>query len=115
MWWHLFYSTMWWHLSSSPYNLAQLALVYTLAGQRDQAFKILKNLHSAKSTEQAVSVELALIYTALGDMDEAFRWLEESYQEHSGLPFFIKVEPMADPLRSDPRYTPFLRKMGLEP
>jgi len=55
-----------------------------------------------------------MIYAALGDVDQAFKWLEKSYQEHSGWPFFIKVDPMADPLRSDPRYGPFLKRMGLE-
>jgi len=101
-------------LERSALNLAYLALVYARAGQKDEAFKILEELLSAREIEQAGPYDIAMIHTALGDIDEAFKWLEKSYQEHSGWPFFIKVEPMADPLRSDPRYGPFLRRMGLD-
>ena len=49
---------------------------------------------------KARSLDPLNVYTALGDKDEAFKWFEKSYQEHSGWSFFIKVDPMADPLRS---------------
>ena len=102
-------------LQRSSYNLAQLALVHALAGQRDEAFKIIDEVQSLQQEEQLAPYEFALVYTALGDNDEAFKWLEKSYQEHSGWPFLIKVDPMAEALHSDPRYAPFLQRMGLEP
>ncbi len=102
-------------LERSAYNLAQLAIVYAIAGQKDEAYAILNELLSTRQTEHLAATEFVWIYTALGDFDQVFRWLERSYQEHSGWPFDIKANPMAEPLRSDPRYAPFLRKMGLEP
>ena len=55
---------------------------------------------------------IAATYAALGDKDHAFFWLEKAYKEHQ-IPFYIKVEPALDNIRSDPRYADLLRRMGL--
>jgi tetratricopeptide (TPR) repeat protein len=101
-------------IERSSLNLAQMALVHAQVGQRDESIRILKELLSTPQTEEISHYEFAMIYTALGDNDEAFRWLEKSYQEHSGWPFFIKVDPHADSLREDPRYAPFIKRFGFE-
>jgi tetratricopeptide (TPR) repeat protein len=101
-------------LERSAFNLAQLAIVYAMAGQKDEAYEILNELLSTRQTEHLLAYDFVMIHTALGDLDEAFRWLEKSYQEHS-VPFLIKTDPLAEPLHFDPRYAAFLRKMGLEP
>ena len=43
----------------------------------------------------------------LGDKDRAFGWLDKAYQERSYLMAFLRVIPLADPLRSDPRFDDF--------
>jgi len=55
---------------------------------------------------------IGLTYAELGDKDNAFLWLERAYTTHQ-IPFFIKVEPALDNIRSDPRYADLLRRMGL--
>ena len=55
---------------------------------------------------------VAECYAALDEKDKAFLWLEKAYDEHSSL-LFIKVEPDFDNIRSDPRYSDLLRRMGL--
>ena len=55
------------------------------------------------------------IYARVGEKDQAFEWLERAYQEQS-LGWFVvdlKVDPMLDPLRDDPRYADLLRRMNL--
>jgi hypothetical protein len=48
---------------------------------------------------------LALIYLALGDKNEALNRLEESYRTGEvGFNLYIKVDPLVDPLRGDPRF-----------
>jgi adenylate cyclase len=76
-----------------------------------------KELELAQSQEKQTYVSpfsLALICIALGDKDEAFRWLEIAYEEHAYDIVMLKVDPVYDPLRSDPRFTVLLKKMGLE-
>jgi len=60
------------------------------------------------------SFDLAVAYTNLGDKDRAFQWLEKSYQEHSSWMAELKINPMNDPLRSDPRFQSLLKRMKLE-
>ena len=60
------------------------------------------------------SFDLAVAYTNLGDKERAFESLEKSYQEHSGWMAELKINPMNDPLRSDPRFQALVKRMKLE-
>lgn len=52
-------------------------------------------------------------HVGLGELDEAVSLLERAYELHEGLLVFLKVEPMLDPLRSHPRFTALLSRLGL--
>ncbi len=45
--------------------------------------------------------------------DRAFELLEKSYQERVGVMTLLKVDPMLDGLRRDPRFQDLLRRMRL--
>jgi hypothetical protein len=55
----------------------------------------------------------AVIYLGLGEKDQAFAWLEKAYEERSFLLAYLKVDPIWDPLRSDPRFADLVRRIGL--
>ena len=55
---------------------------------------------------------LAAIYSALGDRDHAIAALERGVQRHSVLAVVFR-DPQLDPIRSDPRFQPLLRRAGL--
>ena len=62
---------------------------------------------------------LAQPYAALGDRDQAFYWLEQ-YRLHHDVAtadpvMCFKTDPWLTPLRSDPRFGDFLRRIGLPP
>ena len=48
------------------------------------------------------------------DKQAAFTWLEKAYQQRSGTLNSLKVNPIFDPLRDDPRFYELLRRLGLE-
>jgi Flp pilus assembly protein TadD len=48
----------------------------------------------------------------LGDKDEAFRLLEKAYEDSSSMPN-LAADPFWYGIRSDPRYSDLLRRMGL--
>jgi hypothetical protein len=53
-------------------------------------------------------------YIRLGEKDQVFEWLERAYQERDPNLCDLKTHPICDGIRSDPRFSAFLKKMGLE-
>lgn len=94
---------------------AQLGHVYAVSGWRAEAEKTLAELREPSKQPYVSPYEIALIYTGLGENYRAFEWLEQAYQDRSGWLIYLKVEPMLDGLRSDPRFTDLLRRVGLGP
>ena len=58
-------------------------------------------------------VALAEMYSVIGEKDKAFHWLEKAFEEREGALVYLSVNPIFDPLRSDPRYKDLARRMGL--
>ena len=88
-------------------------MCYGLAGRKVEANKTLEELLELNRHRYVTPVAMVYVYTGLGDKDRAFVWLEKAYQERSNLMSYLKVIPIADPLRSDPRFGDLLRRMGL--
>jgi len=94
--------------------ITTLAHIYMLTERKDEAKKVLDDLLELSKKEHISSFYVALVYTYLGQKDQAFEWLEKAYEERDGYLTQLKVYPLLDSLRSDPRYTSLLKKMNLE-
>ncbi|MDP9292703.1 MAG: hypothetical protein M3O82_10130, partial [Verrucomicrobiota bacterium] len=54
----------------------------------------------------------ALVHMALGEKDKAIEWLERDYRDRAFVDIaFIKIDPMLDPLRGDPRFEALVQKI----
>jgi TolB-like protein/tetratricopeptide (TPR) repeat protein len=92
-------------------NEIYLGYAYAMSGQRENALAILNRL---KTTKEYVSpAELAILYVGLGDKEGAFQELERAYAAHDLQMQYLKVEHHYDALRSDPRFTDLIRRVGL--
>jgi tetratricopeptide (TPR) repeat protein len=49
----------------------------------------------------------------IGNLDRAFEFLNKAYEERSAMMPIVKIEPMLDPLRGDPRYAELVRRMEI--
>ncbi len=56
---------------------------------------------------------IAGLYADSGDKEHAFDWLNTAYQEHDVSLVGIRTDFAMDSLRTDPRYTELVRKIGL--
>lgn len=95
--------------------LGPMGHAYAVSGQRRVAEELLSQLTRPAAAGQAVVApfDLATICAGLGKKDQAIHWLERSLAERGGYLTFLKVEPVFDDLRSDPRFAELLRRIGV--
>jgi TolB-like protein/Flp pilus assembly protein TadD len=102
-------------LNDDPLPPALLGHLYAKIGRKDEALAILRQLRELRESSKQRYVSpynLALIHIGLDEKDEAIQLLEETYEERDGYNIaFLKVEPMLDPLRGDPRFEALVQKV----
>jgi len=99
-------------LNDDPLVVALLARAYAKLGQRDEALKRLEELQQAATRRYVPNYAFALVYAALGDNAKAMDWLERAYRDRVGPEVvLIKVDPMLDSLRGDPRFEALVDKI----
>ena len=98
----------------SPDEPASLAFAYAVTGRKEDANRIVGELRKRSERAYTPPSLIAAIYGALGDRDKAFEFLEEAFRQRDSLLVYLKVEPMFDPLRGDPRFANLLKRIGLE-
>ena len=100
-------------LNDDPAVLSYLARSYVLSGKRDEAIKVVAEMHELARQRYVPAYGFAINYAALGDKDQAFHWLERSLQDGGWEITFLKVDQQMDSLRSDPRFDDLVRRVGL--
>ena len=93
-------------------DLAALGYVYAIAGQRNEAEEVLRQLESLSNQRYVSPVDMAMLHIGLDDKKQAIEYLEKAYGEHADRMSWIKVNPVFDPLRSDPRFQALLQRMN---
>jgi len=99
-------------LDDDPEALAYLGQAYARAGQRDEAQKILAHLREEAKSRYVSGYAMALMFMGLGDKEQAIDALERAYREGAGNDLFtIRVDPMLDDLRGEPRFEALAEKI----
>ncbi len=101
-------------LDDSPWILVRLGCAYAASEMRTEAQKLLEELQELSKRRYVSACGIANIYAALGENDQAFAWLEKAYDDRDENVCWLKVDPMFDSLRSDPRFGALLRKIGAD-
>ena len=97
---------------SRPFALTGLGRAYALSGRRVQAKRFIDELEQAARQQYVPAVYLAGVYSAWGDANQSLKWLRKAYDERSDYVVYLKTDPWADSLRSDPRFQKLLQQIG---
>jgi TolB-like protein/DNA-binding winged helix-turn-helix (wHTH) protein/Flp pilus assembly protein TadD len=98
---------------SPPIYWAAVASVYGRSGRTAEARQALSEMLQASRRRPVQAGIIAWGYVSLGEKDSALAWLERAYAEHSNDMASLKVNPVCDPLRGDPRFQRLLERVGL--
>jgi len=95
------------------YRMIALPMAYCALGRKADADAALNALIA--KYEKDGPYNIAYVYAFCGDADKAFEWLDKAvaYQD-PGLSEIV-TENLFDKIHSDPRWLPFLRKIGKAP
>ena len=95
------------------WRMISLPMAYCALGRKADADAALDALIA--KYEKDASFNIAHVYAFCGDADKAFEWLDKAvaYQD-PGLSEIV-TESLFDKIHSDPRWLPFLRKIGKAP
>ena len=96
--------------SIPKFRLLGLALGHHALGNTVQSDDALGELIGRESVVGAC--QIAWVYAYRGDADRAFEWLERGYARRD-TPSWMARHPLLRTLHTDPRWHPFLRRMGL--
>jgi TolB-like protein/Flp pilus assembly protein TadD len=84
-----------------------------LSGDTAGARRALADLRNLSKTRYVSALYFAGIYTGLGEKGTALDWLDKAYKERNDRLVYLNVDPMADPLRSEPRFQDLMKRLHL--
>ena len=94
-------------------RLPVLAMAYHSLGRTADSDAALAEL--VRKYEGTSAFPIATVLAYRGEADRAFEWLDKAVQYHDTNVGTLAVYPSLASLHSDPRWLPFLRKLGMAP
>lgn len=96
-----------------PYRMIGLPMIYHALGRKAESDAALTEL--IRKYPKDAPYNIAYVYAYRGEADSAFAWLEKAVEYGDSGLSGIATEPLFDHIHSDPRWLPFLRKIGKAP
>ncbi len=99
-------------LDDDPEILALLGRAYAETGKKEKALDLLEKLNAAGRQHYVRNYVYTIIYTGLGDKAAALDYLEKARGDaESPDTTWLKVDPLFDPLRDEPRFQQLVAKI----
>lgn len=99
--------------TDDPETLGILAYGLARTGRRREALALAMKMKDIQKRRPVPAAFFADVYIGLGDNDRALELLEQACDEREGRLVQLKVNPRYDSLRSNPRFSILLKKLGL--
>ncbi len=92
---------------------ADLGYALARSGRANEARAILQELERMSHERPVSAYDFAVVQAGLGENQAALAQLEQAYADRATGVRWLKVEPIFDPLRGEPRFQELLRRVGL--
>ncbi|HEX9083513.1 MAG TPA: tetratricopeptide repeat protein, partial [Gemmatimonadaceae bacterium] len=94
---------------------AMLAFCLAKAGDSSYARRVAVELEERRKNEYVSPVEDAIVQMALGDREKALDWTERAIEERRGWVAYLRVHPIVDSIRGEPRFDALVKRMNFDP
>lgn len=98
-----------------PAMIALYGHALGISGDAAGARQALADLERLSQSRYVSSLYFATVYLGLGQNRKALDSLDQAYREHNDRLVYLGADPIADPLRSDPRFQQLLAKIHATP
>jgi serine/threonine protein kinase/Tfp pilus assembly protein PilF len=95
-----------------PRTKAVLGHALAAAKQDHEASSIMAQLTRLTGAQTADPYHLAWVQAGFGDPEQSLNWLNKAYEARSIWFCYLKIDPLFDFLRSDPRFIKLMDKIG---
>ncbi|HYL85377.1 MAG TPA: winged helix-turn-helix domain-containing protein, partial [Candidatus Angelobacter sp.] len=100
-------------ISPDPLSATYLGCALARAGRIEATLSVLDELLQRSEREPVPPRCFVFLYAELGKLDVAFEWLERAYESRDTGLMALRVMPLYERLRADPRYKQMLRRLGI--
>src|SRR6266481_3131505 len=100
-------------LSGGPELAASIEEDFNRSGYKGVLQSWLDGLTELSKHSYVSSYSIAESYMRVGEKQKAFEWLDKAYEEHDSGLVSVAVEPMFEPIRTDPRFKDIVKRMKL--
>jgi TolB-like protein/DNA-binding winged helix-turn-helix (wHTH) protein/Tfp pilus assembly protein PilF len=101
--------------NQNPWYVGLAVYIDARSGRTVEARHSLDRLQQMNRTHHIDPLIFAYAYLGLKEKNQALNFLEKAYAEHSVSLTAVKVDPLYDPIRNEPRFRRLLLQMGLAP
>jgi adenylate cyclase len=88
-----------------------LGYAYAISGDRPKAEQILRELEEMAKRQYVNSTAFADIHLGLGEKEKALDWLDKAYENQESACWLLKVDPIYDGIRNEPRFQALVKKI----
>src|SRR6266702_2107416 len=101
-------------LDPDPWSIGCFGYALAVSGDRAKARQILGDFEILAKQRYVSPAASMVVYLGLGEKEKALEWLEKCYADRDAQCCFLKVDPLYDSLRNEPRIQALLKKVGLD-
>jgi len=98
---------------NNQFAIRDAGVTYAKAGRRDKAEEMIDRYRELAKTVWVPSGRIVAIYAAMGEKDKAFAELEKAFEARDWDMHRANVEIYMRPLRDDPRFAAFAKRLNL--